>query len=204
MLQTSHILLEANKPGQDRVLDLNLGSRVILAVTDGAGGRSGGAEASEMAIQHIQSRAATLSSQDDCEKLLRELDQIISKDAVAGETTSVVCVMDSNRIFGASSGDSGAWVVDQTSVDELTRNQIRKPFLGTGVAPVVGFSRERFGGILLVATDGLLKYASRESISDVIRHQPFETITEKLISLVRYPSGDLPDDIAAALYRSKF
>ena len=47
----------------------------------------------------------------------------------------------------------------------------------------------------MLATDGLLKYTSSERILAVCREHPPEVATQKLIELVRYPSGALPDDV---------
>jgi serine/threonine protein phosphatase PrpC len=201
VFQIAHKVLDGNSPGQDRAFSLSLDSRVVLAVADGAGGRSGGVEAAEMAIQHIKQRASTLDSQKDCENLLIQLDQLIATDKIAGETTAVVCVVKASGIVGASSGDSGAWVIEQSAIDDLTSNQVRKPFLGSGASPIVGFARNRFAGTLLVATDGLLKYTSRELIAAAVRNPVFDSITGKLISLVRYQSGALPDDVSIVLCR---
>ena len=201
MFQIAHQVWNGNNPGQDRAFSARIDSRVVLAVADGAGGRSGGAEAAEMAIQHIKQCAFMLNSQTDCEKLLNQLDQLIAADKVAGETTAVVCVVKASGIVGASSGDSGAWVVGQSSIDELTSNQVRKPFLGSRAAQIVGFERNHFEGTLLVATDGLLKYTSRELIIASVRNPAFDSIADKLISLVRYQSGALPDDVSIVLCR---
>jgi serine/threonine protein phosphatase PrpC len=177
-------------------------SWAILAVADGAEGRSGGAEASQMAIDFINSQASSIKSQKDCERLITEIDRRVANDAVAGETTVVVVVVGENEIAGASCGDSGAWVITNSIIDDLTAHQVRKPFLGTGVAMPVGFARTPFIGTVLVATDGLLKYTSRESIAAVVTESTLEAVAERLVSLVRYKSGALPDDVGIALCRS--
>ncbi len=84
---------------------------------------------------------------------------------------------------------------------ELTRNQVRKPFLGTGVARPTGFSNGPLRGTLLLATDGLLKYAAPETIGAVLREVSLRDIPTALIGLVRYPSGALPDDVGIAVCR---
>jgi hypothetical protein len=187
--------------GQDRIQIFHFDKKVVLAVADGAGGLSGGAEAADIAINFISQRSDSLSSQKHCEKLLREIDNAISSDRIAGETTAVLVVVSLNYIFGASVGDSGAWILNGTSIDDLTRSQIRKPFLGTGVATPIGFSRDALHGTLLVATDGLLKYTSREAISAALERANFDDSPAALVSLVRYSSGELPDDVTVGLCR---
>jgi serine/threonine protein phosphatase PrpC len=149
----------------------------------------------------IKERVELLNSQVDCERTLAEIDKIIASDEVAGETTTVVAVVSSEGIYGASVGDSGAWLVRGGGIDDLTAHQIRKPFLGMGAATPVGFSRTSCNGILLVATDGLLKYTSRERITATIQQTDFCAAPAALVSLVRYPSGALPDDVTVSLCR---
>jgi serine/threonine protein phosphatase PrpC len=201
MFQTSQIIQPAEGSGQDRLVVLRTESRVIIAIADGAGGRSGGAEAADLAAKLIGERAETLSTQADCERLLTELDGTVASNNAAGETTAVVAIVSSAGIVGASVGDSGAWLVSATGIDDLTKNQIRKPFIGTRAAIPIGFTRAGLDGTLLVATDGLLKYTSREKITVTIQQSDFDTTPAALVSLVRYVSGALPDDVTCAICR---
>jgi hypothetical protein len=200
MFESNYIVAAADSGGQDRITVQADGRRLIFAVADGAGGRSGGAEAAELVIKLTCERMGSLASAEDCEKLLGEIDRMVSSDKIAGETTAVVVVVSPKMIFGASVGDSGAWVVNGSNVDELTQRQIRKPFVGTGGFPI-GFTREALQGTLLVATDGLLKYTSREAIAAAVEKLNLRELPEALVKLVRYPSGNLPDDIAIGLCR---
>jgi PPM family protein phosphatase len=203
MFESSHIALSAQKDnGQDRIQILRDGDKLIIAIADGAGGRSGGAEAAEMATNLMSQRAWALASQKDCENLLTEIDLKISDDKVAGETTAIIVVVSPKGVFGASVGDSGAWILSGTNIDNLTQNQIRKPCLGTGGASAVGFFRSALKGTLLVATDGLLKYTSREMIAGVICERSLSDATVALVQLVRYSSGNLPDDVTIGLCRT--
>jgi serine/threonine protein phosphatase PrpC len=52
---------------------------------------------------------------------------------------------------------------------------------------------------LLVATDGLFRYAARDVIARIVRENPVGLAAEKLIELVRLPSGKFGDDVAAIL-----
>jgi PPM family protein phosphatase len=201
MFQTSHTIQPAEGNGQDRLVVVHIESKAIIAVADGAGGRSGGVEAADLAVMLIRERAESLNSQADCERVLAELDGVVASNKAAGETTAVVAVVSSAGLVGASVGDSGAWLVNATSIDDLTRNQIRKPFIGTGAAIPIGFARASVGGILLVATDGLLKYTSREKITAAIQQSDLDAAPSALVSLVRYQSGALPDDVTCALCR---
>jgi PPM family protein phosphatase len=192
------ILLTAagNPENQDRGLVINDGPRVVLCVADGAGGRSGGTEAATMAVEVIRQNANLLINAESCAEALRKLDAAIYKDANAGETTCVVAVATLEEIFGASVGDSGAWLIPATGNHiDLTQGQHRKPFIGSGSAWPDSFLRSREAGCLLLATDGLLKYTSPERINTVCREHPADFAAQRLIELVRYSSGALPDDV---------
>jgi serine/threonine protein phosphatase PrpC len=201
MMQHAHSVVSADGAGQDRIKILAQGNRLIIAIADGAGGRSGGSEAAEFAVSMMTEQSANLFSQSDCESLLRAADAAIAADRSAGETTAVIVVVSHSELFGASVGDSGAWIVNRTEIDDLTAGQIRKPFLGTGTAHPVGFTRKSCSGTLLVATDGLLKYAAREKIARIIHATPMQDSPSSLVQLVRLCSGSTPDDVAVGLCR---
>jgi serine/threonine protein phosphatase PrpC len=196
------ILLTAagNPENQDRGLVLHDGARVLLCVADGAGGQSGGREAARMAVEEIRKNVALMHNSETCAKVLREMDATMAEDALAGESTCALAIVTQDEIFGASVGDSGVWIIPEgeTHVD-LSGAQQRKPFIGSGSAWPTPFQLPRRIGRLLLATDGLLKYASAESIVMTIREHPIELAPHKLIELVRYPSGVLPDDVTLIL-----
>jgi len=89
----------------------------------------------------IKERAYSLNTQADCERVLTELDEVVAANNAAGETTAVAAIVSSAGIVGASVGDSGAWLVNGTVIDDLTMNQVCKPFIGTGAAIPIGFAR---------------------------------------------------------------
>src|SRR5205823_5104126 len=100
------------------------------------------------------------------------------------------------EVFGASVGDSGAWLIPENGIHmDLTRAQQRKPLLGSGNGWPMPFRIGRQAGRLLVASDGLLKYGSGEGIVEVCRHPSAELAAQRLVELVRYTSGALPDDV---------
>jgi len=196
------ILLTAagNPENQDRGLIVHDGPRTVLCVADGAGGRSGGMEAAKMAVELVQQNASRMSNADLCADALRKVDAAIANDSIAGETTCALAIVTLNEIFGASVGDSGIWLIPRVgSHTELTQAQQRKPFIGSGSAWPVPFQCSRQVGALLLATDGLLKYASPESIIRTRAEYPVELAAQRLIELVRYASGALPDDVTLIL-----
>lgn len=189
-----------NPENQDRGLVLNDGQRIILCVADGAGGRSGGAEAASLAVKLIRQDASLLSNANACAEALRRMDAVMDKDSVAGETTCALAIVTPEEIFGASVGDSGVWWIPENGDPmNLSEAQQRKPFVGSGSAWPVPFQRRNQPGWLLLATDGLFKYTSAERIVGVCREQTVEFTSKQLIDLVRYPSGGLPDDVTVIL-----
>jgi serine/threonine protein phosphatase PrpC len=102
-------------------------------------------------------------------------------------------------VFGASVGDSGAWMIGPKGIVDLTRHQLRKPLIGNGEALPVAFGPSFIEGRLLVATDGLFKYASRAELAKRALDGPLDDAVRSLIDSVRLRSGGLPDDVAVAL-----
>ncbi len=197
-LQNKFTLAEKNF--RDRAENFWCGSSLVLVVADGAGGISGGAEAAQFLVEGVKKRiGATSIDTDGLIELLTSLDREMADIGAFGETTGVVAVLSGNGIFGASVGDSGAFVFSKTGLENLTANQTRKPFFGSGRAIPIPFTRESLSGTLLVATDGLLKYTSLEKIAATILAADFDSAANKLVELVRYQSGALPDDISILL-----
>jgi hypothetical protein len=71
--------------------------------------------------------------------------------------------------------------------------------LGAGAALPVTFEADTRTGRLLVATDGLLKYASLDKIASVARQGKLETAARNLVDLVRLRGRLLRDDVALIL-----
>ena len=188
-----------NPENQDRGLIQHDGPRIILCVADGAGGRSGGAEAASMAVKLIRENAFLLGNADSCVEALRKMDEAIAKDSIAGETTCALAIVTPEEIFGASVGDSGVWWIPESG-NHLNLTQEPSSANLSLVLAMRGqfhFDHTRLEpGSLLLATDGLLKYTSAEHIIGTCREHPAEVgAAQRLIELVRYPSGRLPDDV---------
>ena len=161
------------------------------------GGVRGGALASEALVETARAVAgnATLDVHDVAlwSVLVKEVDATLTAK-MAGETTGVVVIIGSKGLMGVSAGDSEAWIVTATSIDDLTANQ-KKARLGSGRAVPVSFHRPGLDGVLVVATDGLFKYTSAERIAAALRGGDVARAAERLVGLVRLPSGGLQDDL---------
>ena len=133
---------------------------------------------------------------DDCVDELRRLDEELHLDASCGESTGVLVVVRDGKVFGASVGDSGAWALTTDAIFDLTGRQRRKPRLGSGSAEPIGFGPSFCNDRLVVASDGLLKYAPRDRIRRVAFIDDIDTAADELIAARRLPAGGLQDDVA--------
>jgi PPM family protein phosphatase len=181
--------------GQDRVAVVSDPDRVIIALADGAGGTSGGERAAMAVIE-----AAMRSPVDDWPMILAELE--LDPDRLGpGQTTAVILTVTRAGITGASAGDSGAWLIRGDEIEDLTRAQHRKPLIGDHSLAVPFAGGPLAGGTLLVASDGLLRFAKPEAIARAALGPDLATAAHELVALVRLPSGELPDDLAIVLCR---
>jgi len=177
--------------GQDRAVVIPRAGGLLIALADGAGGASNGALAAQAVID------AAVRSDDPVEVLLA-CDELLQN---VGLTTAVV-VHVGDEVSGASVGDSGAWLIGEHDVIDLTERQHRKPLVGGGCVPVAFRSERR--ATLLVASDGLFAYAAPADIARIVRSgRGLPEIAEALVALVRLLSGGLRDDVTIVLCRAR-
>lgn len=77
--------------------------------------------------------------------------------------------------------------------------QPRKPLVGSGASRPAAFGPTALRGRLLVATDGLLKYAALEVIAAHCRSPSLEAAADAILQSVGLASGTYHDDVALAL-----
>ena len=196
-----HELASGRQSSEDRAEVYAHGEDLVVLVADGAGGIGGGARASAAVAETARAVAEnpTLDVHDAelWTALLRETDAALAAKR-AGESTAVIVVVGPDRLTGVSVGDSEAWIVTGTSIDDLTRSQERDR-LGSGRAAPVVFQRRRLDGVLLVATDGLFKYASAGRVAATLRAGEVSRAAERLIALARLPKGGFQDDLGIVI-----
>lgn len=191
----------SGKNNQDRVAVVVRDKGLIIALADGAGGFGDGA----LVAQFIVDKAIEAYNEHilvgplECASLLAKLDRLLIAQGEQGESTAVILVVLNGFIYGASVGDSGALLIQHNTVLELTEHQRRKPLIGTGRANPAAFGPTSFEGIILVASDGLLKYTSMERITNVIAANASDDIPNHLIDLVRLGGNALSDDTTVVI-----
>ena len=182
------------------------GDVLVVVLADGGGGMRGGEAASRSLVAVVES--AVNDSTFQLERVQPWIDLFRATDVGlvangAGETTGVVIVVGPWGILGMSIGDSEAWVVTPQGVDNLTVGQYTRQRLGTRRAAVVIFERSALSGVLVVATDGLFKYAATDVIAGIVRDGSLAEVPERLVELVRLRSGKVADDVAVVLVQRK-
>ncbi len=184
---------------EDRVAVFNSDDRSVIVVADGAGGVGSGDIAAEAVVREIQREYKHTHSADDWNAILKQVDCRVGP----GESTAVVVDVRPYGIAGASVGDSGAWIIFDGQITDLTLGQKRKPLLGSGSASPVSFLHSTLHGILLIATDGFYNYAKRDAILRMVYESDFYEIPRKCIEMVRLPSGELWDDTTVVAARMR-
>ncbi len=183
--------------GEDRVAVALADGRILIALADGAGGTGGGAAAADMVVRQIDN----VGPDFDPVRLLGEADHLISRHG--GQSTGIILSLSIGGVSGASVGDSEVWLIRDSDDVALTAFQERKPLLGTGNATPRVFVTPPLKGTLVIATDGLFKYAPRQHLLTILRSDDLHSIPQRAVDLARLPSGDLQDDIAIVVCRPR-
>lgn len=192
MIDVKIHIVSAGLTGQDRAAALEVYDGHLFVLADGAGGTSGGASAADRVNDEVL--RSSINSVDDCIGLLNDLDRQLE---FLGQTTAIIAKISNERIFGASVGDSCAWLVRQSSYIDLTQEQIQKPLLGSGRARPVGFGPYDVNeSKIMLASDGLFKYVHHNKILSIIASEKINDVAALLIEAARLPSGALQDDIS--------
>jgi PPM family protein phosphatase len=189
---------------QDSVGVYERGDVLVVVVADGGGGMRRGDAASRSVVAVVESAVA--DARFALEDARPWVDLFLATDSClvanrAGETTGAVVVLGRSGFLGFSIGNSEAWVVTRTEVDNLTVGQHTRERFGNGHGTVVTFQRPQLAGVLLVATDGLFKYAAAPVIAGIARSGTVAQAADELLELVRLRSGKMADDVTVVLVR---
>ena len=185
--------------GEDRLAVVRLADRTVFVVADGAGGVAGGAAAADAVCEALVERCRG-GSVSNWSEWLAQVDHEMDVSGSSGLAAVVVVeIADDGRVTGASVGDCEAWAFADGTPRSLTSEQIRKPLVGEGAARAIPFEAFLVRGTLVVATDGLWKYARRERIAEAAAIRPLSTAAATLVDGVRLKSGALQDDVAIVI-----
>lgn len=185
--------------GQDRAIAVRVAGGYLVALADGAGGTGNGAIAADRLMAYVTKLAPDAATADWFE-VLCEFDYELSTGRTGGETTGIVALVDDARVRGACVGDSAAWLVSTSrEMVDMTAHQRRRPLLGSGEALPVEFEALHEGGRVLLATDGLLKYAEADQICAIVARGTAADAVNQLVDLVRLPTGGFHDDVAVVI-----
>lgn len=191
------ILVEsAGVAGQDRASVWSERDAIVIALADGAGGTGRG----ELAAQAVIDAVAGSLETTDFASLIAELDAAPYRLG-HGQTTAVILRATADGVVGASVGDSGAWIIDAKNIVDLTSGQHRKPLLGSGCIPVGFAGQFPARATLVVASDGLLRYAKRSDLVRVATTGGVDVAARALLDLIRLRSGGLQDDVSIVMCR---
>jgi len=166
-------------------------------VADGAGGTGNGAVAAQAIVDAV---GAVRAAPSDWSTLLFDLDRDVQRLG-HGQSTAVIVSIRGGVLSGASAGDSGAWLVHNGDAVDLTEGQSRKPLVGAGCRPWRIAPRPLGDGTLVVASDGLFRYARLAAIVQRASGEDLPTAARALVDLVRLANGGLQDDVAVVLCR---
>lgn len=170
-----------------------------MVVAHGAGGLTGGANASDAVVDAVRAHAGDPTDLRAWASVLRSVDAELAA-AGAGETTALVLVLGAFGVAGVSAGDSEAWRVGGT-IERLTEGQSRVR-LGTHRCRPWSFHARASPGVLVAATDGLFRHASTEAIRDATALGSADAIADALVALPRGAGGRYADDVGLVVVTS--
>lgn len=180
--------------GEDRAWVCQEAGGTWVVVADGAGGVGGGSAAAERVVRLVRERVGEASV--DWARALEALDAELQSQGA--ETTAVILEVRDGVVRGASVGDSGAWMLLDVGVYELTMGQSRAR-LGSGRARAWEIGPVAVEGRVLAATDGLFGYASQAQIERVAGQGEAWEVAARLVRLVALEGERFRDDVAVVV-----
>jgi len=125
---------------------------VLAIVADGATGVGHGHLAAQVFVETIRRRVTSWTER--LEDAFFQADAAIARGPQECDTTGIVLLAKDGRFTLASVGDSEAWMLATTGPKELTRQQWRKPRIGSGIR-TPEHNVGALDGPVLLGSDGL-------------------------------------------------
>ena len=176
---------------------------LVCALADGQGGQLGGATASQIAVQTCIDLAGEYAVKQLCdrktwESIIRKADEAVSGHPDAGFTTLISLCVATDRICGASCGDSAALLIRSTRYEVLTAKQRKNPPVGSHAALPASFEAQlKPDSKLVIMSDGVWQGLGHDAIADVaLAKQGQELIVAVRQLQVGQNYGQLPDDFS--------
>jgi PPM family protein phosphatase len=179
----------------------------LCFVADGQGGRAGGERAARLACQAGADAAlglppATLARPKTWIDVLQKADKTVNRDPEAGFTTLIGFCLTSDRLTGASCGDS-ALVASSANkrLQNLTDRQAKDPPVGSGFAQFVPFANKlAYPWTVLAMSDGVWKYVGWDRLIAAAGNHRAQPLIDALKSAARLRSGCFPDDFTVVVF----
>jgi PPM family protein phosphatase len=147
--RTASLVVPSRTRSDDAADVIEVDDRLVLVLVDGAGGSGSGAAAARAVISSVHQLTHDLTTGALAPAaLLAQIDRDLARAPTGGQTTVIVALASEGSITGASVGDSEAWLFTDRAVLDLTRDQHRKPLLGTGQAVPVPFETSAAGKVV--------------------------------------------------------
>jgi len=182
-------------------------SYAFAVLCDGMGGHSGGREASETAVEVIQSVIRDLAGADipAIDQLLLAVDEartIFGKENLEGMTTAILVIFDGDYIHYATLGDGALVAVfpdGMVTQIQTPHHMLGQPenvitaYIGQGcdLTPRIGSLRVEAGTTIMLMSDGasdLFPYgdfaADHTSYADYLKRQKSPSLTQHLLKLI--------------------
>jgi PPM family protein phosphatase len=191
------------------VVKHNIDSEIIIgSLADGQGGQSGGGSAAKLAV----TKSIELIANTNIDELIKEykwiqicktVDQYVSDDKDAGYTTLINLAVIDNKVYGASSGDSAALLINNNEQCVLTENQYKNPPVGSTGARFAYFSYElKPHWEILIMSDGVWKYIGWDYIFKISKQlSGSELITGLRDYLLQSHNGHMMDDFSIIIFQ---
>jgi PPM family protein phosphatase len=178
----------------------------IIALADGQGGRTGGAEAAQLAVRTAIQTAFSapvqkLLSERFWTQLLLDVDKAVGDNPDAGFTTFVGVAITDQQVVGVSSGDSQAVLISPTGTAvTLTANQRKNPPVGSQMCHPTPFSTPfPANSRLLLMSDGVYKFVPSETIFSTVAELEARDAIKTIRDLAVGRSGTLYDDFTLVI-----
>jgi len=183
---------------------------IICSISDGQGGRAGGREAGLISCQSTIRISKSYSPKllkktKTWPVILQEADKKVRESKEAGFSTLIGLSIIDSKVFGASSGDSSAIIINSgDKIHYLTNKQAKNPPVGSGNAHFASFDCKLMAPWkLILMTDGVWKFVGMERVISILKQSHGNESIESLKKLAKERgNGSFQDDFTVVLIQN--